>query len=288
MLYRRAITTVASGLAALALAACGGDDGSNPASAEGAGAEDLVHTHGLGVNPKDGALYIATHNGLFKAPKGDTKVEQVGESTQDIMGFSVVGADRFVGSGHPAPGQNLPPNLGLIESRDGGRTWDNVSLLGEADFHVLRSAGERVYGFDGTQGRLMVSRDGGQAWDEHAPPAGVFDLAIDPKQPDRIVASTEKGVFSSQDAGDKWRPLNTELGGLLAWPAPDALYLVDGQGQVHRSGDGGMQFEPVGQVGGQPVAFTANGSEVYVALADGTVKLSTDGGQTWTVRAAPS
>jgi hypothetical protein len=40
--------------------------------------------------------------------------------------------------------QSLPPNLGLIESRDGGETWKNVSLLGQADFHVLESAGRRI------------------------------------------------------------------------------------------------------------------------------------------------
>ena len=82
------------------------------------------------------------------------------------MGFSIVAPDRFLGSGHPAPDQTLPPNLGLIESRDGGQTWQSLSLLGDADFHVLQSAGRRVYGFDATHARLMVSSDDGRSWSE--------------------------------------------------------------------------------------------------------------------------
>jgi hypothetical protein len=39
------------------------------------------------------------------------------------MGFSVAGPGRFIGSGHPDPSDtSSPPNLGLIESRDGGQT----------------------------------------------------------------------------------------------------------------------------------------------------------------------
>jgi photosystem II stability/assembly factor-like uncharacterized protein len=231
---------------------------------------------------------VATHGGLFEAPEGEQRLRRIGDSEQDVMGFSVVGPDRFIGSGHPAPDEtNLPPNLGLIESRDAGRTWESVSLLGEADFHVLRSDGDRIYGFDGTQGRLMVSSDGGRHWTEQRPPAAMFDLAIDPRDPDHIVASTERGVLASADAGKSWRPLRQDTAGLLAWPAADRLYLVDGQGQVAHSADGGRRWRPDGDIGGQPVAFIADDTALYVALADTTVKRSADGGAHWTLRATP-
>ena len=133
----------------------------------------------------------------------------------------------------------------------------------------------------------MVSTDGGRQWAQRTPPAAMFDLAIDPRSPGQIVASTERGVFSSTNAGKAWRPLRDDTAGLLAWPTPDRLYLVDGQGQVHQSGDGGRQWRPAGSIGGQPAAFIARESELYAALADSTVKRSTDGGATWTVRATP-
>lgn len=272
-----------------AVSACGGDKPSLDRGKDQAGGEgsELQHIHGLGVDPGTSSLVIATHSGLFEAPPGGTTIRRRGTSRQDVMGFSVLGPGRFIGSGHPDPSQDLPPNLGLIESRDGGRSWTNISLLGEADFHVLRSAGSRVYGFDGTQGRLMTSSDGGRAWKQRTPPAGLFDLAIAPGQPGRVVISTERGVFASEDAGKGWRPRRTDTAGLLAWPAADRLYLVDGQGQVLRSPDGAKSFKPVGTIAGQPAAFTSQGDELLAALSDGSVKRSTDGGATWTLRAAP-
>jgi len=280
----------------LVLAACGGTD--NPTSdgepvqdaspAHDATETGMQHIHGLGV--RDGTLYIATHGGLWMAPAGQTKAQRVGESQQDIMGFSVVSRDRFIGSGHPHPSQtDLPPNLGLIESRDGGRTWKNISLLGEADFHVLESSGPRIYGFDGTQGRLMVSADGGRSWQQRTPPAGIFSVAIDPASPETFVTSTERGLFLSTNAGKTMRPLELreQRVGLLAWPAKDRLYLVDGRGEVQLSADGGRRWQPVGSIGGEPAAFIAAGRELYAALTDGSVKRSTDGGRSWAVRATP-
>jgi photosystem II stability/assembly factor-like uncharacterized protein len=267
-------------------ASCGGrDDGSGtpPQTPAGNGA-DLAHIHGLGV--RDGNVYIATHYGLWVAPSGQLKARRFGDSRQDIMGFSLVAGRRFLGSGHPAPGDSgQPPNLGLIESRDGGRTWKNVSLLGEADFHVLEASGTQVYGVNSADGQLMASSDGGRAWDRRTPPAGVFGLAIDPREPEQIVASTEKGVFASLNAGRGWRPLRDDIGGLLAWPRPDALYLLDGEGGIQLSRNGGRDWKGTGNIGGQPAAFIANGDELYAALHDGTVKVSTDRGRTWSLRA---
>ncbi len=271
-------------LAAL-LSACG-DTRETRAVAPGAEATDSgpQHVHGVGINPADGALVIATHTGLFRAMPGEQRARRIGDLYQDTMGFTVVGPDQFLGSGHPDARADLPPLLGLIRSADGGRTWDPVSLLGKADFHVLRAAGRQVYGFDSTKARLLVSGDGGRSWDERTPPEPLVDLAIDPRRADHVVASGERGLFTSTDAGRRWRPLSRDRAGLLAWA--DALYLVDGRGKVQRSADAGRDWAPVGAIGGQPAAFASSGRELYVALHDGTVKRSTDGGRSWRVRVA--
>ncbi len=279
---------------AVTLAACGGDDATVDAERGGGGAQsaadgsaELEHIHGLGVEPGSETLYVATHYGLFQAAKGQSKLERASESRQDIMGFSVVGPRHFIGSGHPDPSQDQPPSLGLIESRDRGRSWKNVSLLGEADFHVLRSAGRRVYGFNSLTGKLMASTDGGREWREHTPPAAIVDLAIDPTDSRRIIAATERGLLLSPDAGESWRPLDEEIAGLLAWPAPKTLFVADAQGRVARSADAGKSFKALGPIGGQPVAFASHEKELYAALADGKIMRSTDGGASWSVRAGP-
>ncbi|MCA1704355.1 MAG: hypothetical protein LC808_14275, partial [Actinobacteria bacterium] len=105
-----------------------------------------IHVHGLGINPVDGSLLIATHTGLFRAAKGRQRATRVANRFQDTMGFTVVGPNEFLGSGHPDPREKLPPFLGLIRSNDGGRRWRPISLLGERDFHVLEAAGKRSMG----------------------------------------------------------------------------------------------------------------------------------------------
>lgn len=144
----------------------------------------------------------------------------------------------------------------------------NVSLLGDADFHVLESSGPRVYGFDGTQGR-------GHSWQQRTPPAPMFDLAIDPANRDHVVAATQRGLFASPNAGKGWRPVDEQLAGLLAWPRTGALYLVDAQGRMQVSRDGGSQWQFTGSIGGQPAAFLAIRSDLYAALDDASVKRST-------------
>lgn len=246
-----------------------------------------IHVHGLGINPADGSLYIATHTGLYRTKPGKTRAERVTDRLQDTMGFAVAGPDRFLGSGHPDLRDELPPLLGLIRSEDAGRTWQPISLLGEADFHVLRSAGRRVYGFDSSNQRLMLSRDGGKTWSRRSHPEPLVDLAPNPDDARGLVAAGESGLHDSRDEGRTWRPLGGPPS-LLAWPARAALLRIDAAGTVSVSRDGGRRWRRRGQIGGQPAAFLADSSqELYAALHDGTVKRSADGGKTWKVRSAP-
>ena len=250
-----------------------------------------VHVHGLGINPADRALFIATHTGLFRVGESDTKAARVGGSFQDTMGFTVVGENRFLGSGHPDLRTDLPPLLGLIESTDDGRTWESISLLGDADFHVLRSAGGRVYGYDASNDRLLTSDDAGRTWSDAERPAPLIDLAVDPNDDLHLLAAgasdVAQGLYESRDGGQSWERIGDSVG-YLAWVSSDRLLLVDGNGDVFASADGGRSFARRGAIGGQPAALLGQAAdELYVALHDGTIKRSSDGGATWTVRSTP-
>lgn len=268
--------------ATLLVGACGDDE---DAGAGGAAPVPATHIHGLGVNPADGALFIATHHGLFRAAEGSSESVPVGEDRQDTMGFTVAGPDHFLGSGHPAPTQPGPTSLGLIESTDGGETWESISLSGEADFHVLRFAHDRVYGFDALTGVLSISTDGGETWAVRTPPANpVLDLIVDPTDPDQLVAASGRGLWLSSDGARRWRPLSPKAG-LLAWPSPDELLLVDFKGRVQASNDGGETWRTRGEIGESPAAFLAESDRrLYAAGSDGTVMESDDGGESWRVR----
>jgi hypothetical protein len=268
-------------LASLSLLALGCGDDANDAAGGRLSAQPPTHVHGLGLNPPADDLYVATHSGLFRSAKGSDDLERVGESSQDTMGFTVVGPDHFLGSGHPAPNQPGPTSLGLIESNDGGETWKEVSLSGEADFHILRFAQGRIYGYDALNNLLSLSEDGGETWTAHVPPAPLIDLAVDPEDPERLVVSSERGLSISTDAGGSWRPLAEEVG-LLAWPVPHAIFLIDGAGRVQRAADPEAGWRTIGEIGGQPAALMAvDARRIYAALADARVLRSSDGGASW-------
>lgn len=267
-------------LVATAAAACGTDEEEPQADTS-----QPIHVHGLGVNPADGALFIATHSGVFRSPPESTSAEPVGPP-QDTMGFTVVGPDRFLASGHPAPGASSSPHLGLIESGDAGQSWEPVSLQGKADFHVLRFAHRRVYAYDGLSGRLMLSDDGGRSWSGRRSPGPLFDLAVDPSDEQRFLVASEDGLLRTDDDGETWRSLDATVG-LLAWPSPRELYLVDANGAISVSRDGGGSWRPRGELGGLPVAFSGSERTLYAALEDGRVLESTTGGASWVPRSAP-
>ena len=292
--------TLLSLVIVLAAAGCGGGDRTADSPGQPTGEQQTqeakdsgpVHVHGLGVDPADGALLIATHAGLYRVAEGETAAQRVGDTRHDTMGFTVAGPNHFLGSGHPDPRkaveENLPPHLGLMESTDGGETWESVSLAGEADFHVLRVNGANVYGLDASSGRFVASTDGGRSWEERRLPGPTYDLVVDPETPTRVVAATEQEVSESRDGGRSWHRVGPAVGALLAWPEQDALYAMLGDGSVRASGDAGRTWRNTGSAGGEPSAFAADsGGELYVALHDGTIQHSRDGGKTWRVRWRP-
>lgn len=272
---RTALLAVAAALV-LALAGCGSDDGPTPA----AGLAVAGHVHGIGVDPADGVVYLATHKGVYRLPAGGGAPERVGRLPADVMSLTVTGPHSFLASGHD-PGSLGTNNLGLLASDDAGTTWKAVSLDGSADFHVLRAAGARVYGLDAITKRLLASDDGGRTWDGRDQPEGLLDVAVDPADPEHLVGVTYAQLVESTDGGRSWKP-GAEAVGLLAWPPQGGLLLVSPIGVVSRSTDGGATWQEVGSVDGQPAAVTSpDGERLLVAVQDGRVHESSDGGRTW-------
>lgn len=271
------------------MAACGESEAPS-AAAPGPQDPGPIHIHGLGLNPADDSLFIATHTGLFRAAPGADRSRRVGGGYQDTMGFTIVGPDHFLGSGHPEPDADLPPFLGLIESRDGGRSWRALSLEGEVDFHVLEAAGKRVYGYGSDfatrEPRFLSSADGGRTWRRLEAPEPLVSLALSPDDPDELLASGQRGLHRSADGGRTWTAVDAPGAGLLAWTRSGTV-LVDFGGDVWHARSSG-RWRPAGTVGGEPAAFdhTPEG-DLLVALHDGVVKHSTDAGRSWTLRSRP-
>jgi photosystem II stability/assembly factor-like uncharacterized protein len=265
-------------IASLVLAACGGgtvDTGTAADTSESSGA--LSHVHGLGVDPADGRVYVATHSGLYTVAKGE-KPKLVGDRKDDFMGFTVTGENTFIASGHGAPGSDRPGNVGLIETKDAGRTWTSRSLSGEADFHSLDSAKGTVYGYEG--GRIRVSSDL-KSWDNRAT-LEALDLAVNPSG-DRLLATTAEGVATSTDGGRTFGKGAEPVQAFVSWPAEKSLFGIGTSGKLSSSADGGKTWKELTTVpGGQPQALTAvNAGHILVATMAGVYE-SRDGGKSFT------
>ena len=257
-----------------------------PSSAAQTPAGPISHVHGLGLNPGDGLVYVATHDGLFVV-EGDTAL-RVGEGRQDTMGFTITGANAFLASGHPAPGQEGPSNLGLISSEDAGATWRAVSAEGR-DFHALTAAEEFVYALDSSSGVLMSSPDSGATWQERATvPARTVDVS--PADPQRLLATTAAGLMVSDDGGATFTAHPTQPPDLLVavdhipaqGPASSQPTVagVDTVGQLWIF-DGHTWTGPSVSVGGPPQAFTAVGPEVYLTATETGIVRTDDAGRSW-------
>lgn len=244
----------------------------------------LAHVHGLGIDPADRMLYAASHFGVFAVPT-DKAPERVGDRAQDTMGFVVVGANHFLGSGHPDRLEpDTAPHLGLIESKDAGRTWQTLSLKGAADFHSLEVKHNRVYGYNSQNGQIMVSENQ-RDWDTRGRVAMV-DFTISPIDPNVILAATQQGVVRSADGGRTFAPAaGSPRLTLLDWSESDVVIGVAPDGIVHVSGDSAATWTAKGRIGGTPAALVTKGAEVYIAT-ESAVHASADSGSTFRIRQA--
>ena len=274
-------------LAVVGVVALTGGDGDDTARVARSDEPGVAHVHGLGVNPADGSIYVATHHGTFRLA-GDDPAQRVGDSFQDTMGFTVVGPDHFLGSGHPdiaGTREGLPGLLGLIESTDGGGTWEPVSLLGEVDFHGLAYAHDQVYGWDSTTGRFMVSADR-QTWDERST-VDLFGFAVDPNDADHIVGGGPEGLVESSDGGRMWAPAEAPGLLVLSWDADAGLWGADQAGAVWQHD--GTEWTQAGELPGAPQAFLATADALYAAAGEHDTErtgiyASGDDGRTWELR----
>lgn len=235
------------------------------------------HIHGLGVDPADDTLYVATHFGLFHVD-GTGDLTRVADRWQDTMAFTVVGPGRFLASGHPDVREDLPPHLGLVESTDAGATWTPLALQGEADFHILEPAGDVLYAYDATSGRLLRTEDRTTFAEVTSHPLVSVTARVGS---DRLVATTGEGALVSIDVTTG---ATRDLGG------PTTVYLdttpdgtlagIDPGGVVRTSADGAKTWQEVGSIDGPPAAFTISGQRWYAATEDAVYR-SDDDGRTW-------
>lgn len=278
-LTRRQLMTGGLGLLGTStLVACApGAQEAIPEGSETDAGTTVSHIHAIVRDPADAAVVLlATHEGLFRLR--DRKLTAIGP-TVDLMGFTVTPEGRYLASGHPGAGSDLPEPVGLIESTDEGKSWTVLSRGSESDFHALTASPDLVLGFDG---ELRLSADG-RTWETLTIPSAPADLAIAPGT-GAMLAATEAGVLISAD-GSSWQELETpQLISRLVWADAETIVGAGIDGHLLTSHDAGDTWtssqQPVGEVTALGASVTEDGTVEALLVAESMVLRSTDGGDT--------
>ena len=262
---------------------------------------EVHHIHGLAFDRRDPTiLYIATHAGLVRVGR-DGIPASVSVQPFDFMGFTVHPTDAALmfASGHP----DIPTyqrervgNLGLLLSRDDGRTWQSVALTGRADFHALTyspAEGGVLFGWTIADGPALYRISVGSWAAERVSAAGLSEVLSVTASPDpkgRLLAGTRKGLLHSLDAGRSWSPLPgfrasgavpavtfhaTEPQRVYAFAVAAGLLVSDDAGNTWRT-----TVQP--RIDGPAVALAVGpGQHVAVATSTADISRSANGGKQW-------
>lgn len=179
----------------------------------------------IAIDPaNENTWYVAVGSGgVWKTVNAGTTFEPVFDD-QQVYSFGCVTIDPsnsnvvWVGTGENVGGRHASFGDGIYKSVDGGKTWANMGLkasehiskiivhLGNSDVVLLAAQGP-LWSSGGERG-FYRSVDGGKTWERTLGDdewMGVTDMAIDPRDPDRIYAATwerHRTVAAVMDGGD--------------------------------------------------------------------------------------
>src|ERR1700720_4146309 len=146
-------------------------------------------------------------------------------------------------------------------------------------------------------GGFYRSGDGGATWELRGGLADtIVPLAVDPDDPDHVLAARGAPLLESRDGGISWRRLATPFTSTTAQvvfaPATPRMVWAAAANGLFRSSDGGGQWEVVGFSGSQvsALAFDPRSPQVMLAAGQGAgdagIWRTLDGGTTWTATPA--
>jgi photosystem II stability/assembly factor-like uncharacterized protein len=195
------------------------------------------------AQPTSATVWLAGHE-VFKQSRDNGKtwsdVRPSGLPSLDIHGFAV--DPRY-----PLILYAALAGQGLYRSVDGGRSFQAVSHVVGGSVMALALLGDgTILAGDMAQG-LLASRDGGTSWRKLLA-AQVMGLAVNPQQPQRVLASGG-GIALSTDGGTSWRSvIDLPSGaGPIAWSSSNSklAYAVGLDRVFYRSTDAGGSWQPV-------------------------------------------
>lgn len=269
----------------VALAACGGGTDEFVARAG-----DLGHIHDLALD-ENGMLLVASHSGLYRI-ENESRAVRIGVQ-HDLMAMTLLPDGDLLASGHPNllleefQVENRPPFLGLARSTDGGQNWDELDLLGEADFHALVPTDDGLYAAE-TAGRVWF-QDPDAGWITLGE-VEARDLALDPVDSRRQLAPDyDATVWISDDGATSWTRA-TDAPALIEieWIRSDEILGVTEVGTVwSATSPAGPWIEIRSGPADVETFYVDPTGSWWVTVHGGEISRSDDQGNSWRVVYAP-
>lgn len=261
------------------------------------------------------ALTILTLTSGLAGPAqaAEGRWESVGPFGGHISALAVAPSDRRIVYAGTAEGL-------IFRSAEAGTSWTSVTGdfpdAGVSDLVVDPGDPSTAYAavclvivelVTYKQGGVFKTTDGGQTWElvtEQGSECHIYDLAIDPRQPSRILAATTSGLRRSDDGGASWRTSPGLAGkdavtGVGFGAAPGTLFAVHYKHGVLKSVDDGASWTPkntglpaerwrIFGLATAPVPSGAGPETLYVGAVEAAAPVfrSLDGGETWSPAAA--
>ena len=242
------------------------------------------------VGVASGGVWKTVNNGITWTPVFDNEGSySIGTVAVDPKTPSTV----WVGTGENNSQRSVNWGDGIYRSDDSGRSWRNLGLkdsqhiarivIDPRDSNVVYVASQGPLWSPGGDRGVFKTSDGGKTWKNVltiSENTGVTDIAIDPVNPDRLLAASyqrrrhqwtlidggpESAIYKSDDAGNSWRRIRSglpvgDLGriGIVFSPAqPHLVYAkieaANNQSAFYRSTDGGESWERRAAFEGTPM-----------------------------------
>ncbi len=277
------------------------------------------------VGTASGGVWKSVDGGVAWQPVFDDQpVASIGAIAIDQAHPDVV----WVGTGEGNPRNSVSVGNGIYRTLDGGRTWTHLGLEATERIHriVLHPTNPDVAWVaalgrawsDNPERGVYKTVDGGRTWKRVLfvdDATGATDLAIDPKNPDKLFAALWQyrrwpwffrsggpgsGLFATHDGGATWQRLTEDdglpkgdlgrIGLAISRSNPEVVYAMveAAKSALVRSDDGGRSWKAVDE------RYDANPRPFYfgeirvdpvwpnrVYALDYDVRVSDDGGKTF-------
>ena len=268
----------------------------DPTAVEGVSLPEGLPSHPMSLAEFGGTLLLGTTRGLYRSTDGGATWAEANTG----LPASAVGPVAVASDG--AIYASVGGESRLFRLQAGSARWEPLGRLPEGDVGTILVYGVAVVGEADTPPVLVVttydeffvSRDGGLMWDrmksEGLPPASYrrFSLLLSMDFAESGVAHLAYSgrIYRTEDGGDAWTRMEGTVGVKKLIESPDGRLIPLASGAVyerHPESGAGWVRRPVDfGFGSEPIVARFVTDLLAVAVMDGDVYLSEDGGRDWT------